>query len=59
MGGVPSKMKKSFEFISVTEACRHIDLGFSGHRFTWFNHRGIAQRIWKILHRAIVNDICL
>ena len=55
--GVPYNMKKSFEFISIIEACGPIDLGLSGLKFTWCNKRGIAQRIWQRLDSDLVNDI--
>ena len=49
-------MKKSYEFIYVIETSGFIDLGFSGQKFTLCNKRGIAQGIWIILDRALVND---
>ncbi|XP_069154435.1 uncharacterized protein [Solanum lycopersicum] len=58
LGGLPYNMKKSMDFIAVIEACGLIDIGFSGHRFTWSNKRGINHRIWKRLDRALVNDSC-
>ncbi|XP_049399716.1 uncharacterized protein LOC125863741 [Solanum stenotomum] len=59
LGGVPYNMRKSLEFIAVIEACGLIDLGFSGQKFTWSNNRGIQQRVWKRLDRALVNDAWL
>ncbi|KAK6780088.1 hypothetical protein RDI58_022272 [Solanum bulbocastanum] len=56
LGGCVYNMKKSLEFIGVIEACGLMDLGFSGPKFTWSNHRGINSRIWKRLDRAMVND---
>lgn len=38
-------MKKSFEFIFIIEACGRINIGFSGQRTTWCNHKCIAQKI--------------
>ncbi|KAK4707382.1 hypothetical protein R3W88_033071 [Solanum pinnatisectum] len=49
-------MKKSLEFIAVTEACGLIDLGFSGQKFTWSNNRGLHSRVWNRLDRSMVND---
>ncbi|KAG5599221.1 hypothetical protein H5410_030591 [Solanum commersonii] len=56
LGGVSYNMKKSLEFIDVIEACGLMDLGFSGQKFTWSNNRGIHNRVWKRLDRAMVND---
>ncbi|KAG5605800.1 hypothetical protein H5410_027292 [Solanum commersonii] len=33
-----------------------MDLGFDGQKFTWSNKRGIYNRVWKRLDRAMVND---
>ncbi|KAK4733751.1 hypothetical protein R3W88_008012 [Solanum pinnatisectum] len=55
-GGVPYNMRKSMEFIAVTEACGLMDLGFSGQKFTWSNNRGLHNRVWKRLDRAMIND---
>ncbi|XP_055822053.1 uncharacterized protein LOC129890541 [Solanum dulcamara] len=59
MGGQPYNMNKSFEFISVIEACGLTDLGFHGQQFTWCNKRDADARIWKRLDRAMVNDAWL
>ncbi|KAG5598988.1 hypothetical protein H5410_030358 [Solanum commersonii] len=59
LGGVPYNMRKSLEFIAVIEACGLVDLGFSGQRYTWSNNRGILQRVWKRLDRALVTDAWL
>ncbi|KAH0674028.1 hypothetical protein KY284_025115 [Solanum tuberosum] len=59
LGGVPYNMRKSLEFIAVIEFCGLIDLGFSGQKFTWSNSRGIQQRVWKRLDRALVTDAWL
>ncbi|XP_059289464.1 uncharacterized protein LOC132042983 [Lycium ferocissimum] len=56
LGGLPYNMAKSFEFISVIEACGLTDLGFHGAKYTWSNLRGHDVRIWKRLDRAMVND---
>ncbi|XP_055814558.1 uncharacterized protein LOC129884254 [Solanum dulcamara] len=56
LGGAIYNMRKSFEFISIIEACGLQDLGFSGQKFTWYNQRGILSRIWKRLDRGMVND---
>ncbi|XP_015161095.1 uncharacterized protein [Solanum tuberosum] len=52
-------MRKSLDFIAIIEACGLIDLGFSGQKFTWSNNRGIQQRVWKRLDRALVTDAWL
>ena len=49
-------MNKSFEFISVIEACGLTDLGFTGIPFTWCNQRTTQARVWKRLDRSMVND---
>ncbi|KAG5606153.1 hypothetical protein H5410_027645 [Solanum commersonii] len=36
-----------------------MDLGFSGQKFTWSNNKGIQQRVWKRLDRALVSDAWL
>ena len=59
LGGLPYNMRKSIDFIAIIEACGLVDIGFSGHRFTWSNKRGINHRIWKRLDRALVNDLWL
>ncbi|XP_049348970.1 uncharacterized protein LOC125813524 [Solanum verrucosum] len=59
LGGVPYNMRKSLEFIAIIEAYGLIDLGFSGQKFTWSNNRGIQQRVWKRLDRALVTDAWL
>ncbi|WMV32724.1 hypothetical protein MTR67_026109 [Solanum verrucosum] len=59
LGGVPYNMRKSLEFIVVIKACGLMDLGFSGHKFTWSNKRGIQHKIWKRLDKALVNDAWL
>ncbi|XP_069145909.1 uncharacterized protein [Solanum lycopersicum] len=56
LGGLPYNMRKSLDFIAVIEACGLADIGFSGHKFTWSNKRGINHRVWKRLDRALVND---
>ncbi|KAG5599775.1 hypothetical protein H5410_031145 [Solanum commersonii] len=56
LGGLPYNMKKSLEFIVVIEACGMMDLGFSGQKFTWSNNKGVHNRVWKRLDRAMVND---
>ncbi|XP_049375739.1 uncharacterized protein LOC125840542 [Solanum verrucosum] len=43
LGGVPYNMRKSF----------------NGQKYTWSNNRGIQQRIWKRLDRALVTDAWL
>lgn len=55
-GGVPYNINKSFDFLSVIEACGLIDLGFHGQQFTWCNQRNPDARVWKRLDRAMVND---
>ncbi|KAH0737822.1 hypothetical protein KY290_036527 [Solanum tuberosum] len=55
-GGVPYNMNKSFDFLSVIEACGLMDLGNSGHHFTWWNQRATEARVWKRLDRAMTND---
>ncbi|KAH0697937.1 hypothetical protein KY289_015419 [Solanum tuberosum] len=47
---------KSFEFISVIEACGLIDLSFTRLPFTWCNQRAAQARVWKRLDRSMVND---
>ncbi|XP_015057525.1 uncharacterized protein LOC107003747 [Solanum pennellii] len=59
LGGLPYNMKKSMDFIAAIEACGLVDIGFSGHKYTWSNKRGITYRIWKRLDRALVNDLWL
>ena len=44
------------DFIAVIDACGLVDIGFSGQKFTWSNKRGINNKIWKRLDRAMVND---
>ena len=41
LGGLPYNMRKSMDFIAVIEACGLVDIGFSGHKFTKSNKRGI------------------
>ncbi|XP_049378372.1 uncharacterized protein LOC125843202 [Solanum stenotomum] len=55
-GGVPYNMNKSFDFLSVIEACGLMDLGYSGHHFTWCNQRATEARVWKRLDRAMTNN---
>ena len=43
-------------FIVVIEACRLLDIGFSGHKFTLSNKRGSNHKIWKSIDKAMVND---
>lgn len=59
LGCIPYNMRKSFEFISIIEACGLMDLGFSGQKYTWSNKRGINFKIWKRLDRSMVNDTWL
>ncbi|WMV30180.1 hypothetical protein MTR67_023565 [Solanum verrucosum] len=59
LGGVPYNMRKSLEFIATIEACGLLDLGFNGQKYTWSNNRGITQRVWKRLDRALVTDTWL
>lgn len=53
-GGLMYNMNKSFEFISIIEACGLTDLGFNGQPFTWCNQRSAEARVWKRLDRAMV-----
>ncbi|XP_015162434.1 uncharacterized protein [Solanum tuberosum] len=55
-GGIPYNMNKTFEFISVIEACGLIDLGYTGNPFTWCNQMAAQARVWKRLDRSMVND---
>ncbi|KAG5580340.1 hypothetical protein H5410_050967 [Solanum commersonii] len=56
LGGMPCNINKSFEFISVIEACGLTDLGFTGIPYTWCNQRTAQARVWKRLDRSMVND---
>ncbi|KAG5576483.1 hypothetical protein H5410_056617 [Solanum commersonii] len=56
LGGMPYNMNKSFDFISVIEACGLIDLGYTGLPFTWCNQRAAQVIVWKRLDRSMVND---
>ncbi|KAH0771678.1 hypothetical protein KY290_015659 [Solanum tuberosum] len=58
-GGVPYTMNKIFDFLSVIEACGLMNLGYSGHHFTWCNQRATEARVWKRLDRTMTNDKCL
>ncbi|KAH0633200.1 hypothetical protein KY284_035986 [Solanum tuberosum] len=49
-------MNKSFDFLSAIEACGLMDLGYSGHHFTWCNQRATEARVWKRLDRAMTKD---
>ena len=56
LGEETYKMRISMDFIALIEACGLVDIGFSGHKFTWSNKRFINHRIRKRLDRAMVND---
>ena len=43
-GGLPYNMMKNVDFIEVIEACGLFEFGYSGHKFTWSNKRGINHR---------------
>ncbi|KAH0716651.1 hypothetical protein KY290_012911 [Solanum tuberosum] len=51
--GMPYNMNKSFEFISVIEACGLIDLGYTGLPFAWCNRRDTQATVWKRLDRSM------
>lgn len=50
MGGFPYDVRKRNDFITVIEVCGLLDIGFSGHKFSRTNNRGIIKRIWKRLY---------
>lgn len=56
LGGMPFNMNKSFDFVSVIEACGLTDIGYNGQQYTWCNQRSEEARVWKRLDRAMVND---
>ncbi|XP_015054775.1 uncharacterized protein LOC107001126 [Solanum pennellii] len=59
-GGMPYNMNKSLEFIDIIEACGCLmDIGYSGHHYTWCNQRSAYARVVKRLDRAMVNVKCL
>lgn len=52
-------MNKSFDFISIIEACGLVDFRYIRQHFTWCNQRAHNARVCKSLDRAMVNDKCL
>ena len=55
----PHNMRKKIDFIAVIDAYVLLKIGFSGHKFTWSNKRGINHRIRKSFDRAMVNNTWL
>lgn len=56
MGGRAYNINKSLEFIEIIDSCGLLDMGYSGHPYTWCNHRKDGARIWKRLDRGMIND---
>ncbi|XP_075107024.1 uncharacterized protein LOC142180006 [Nicotiana tabacum] len=56
MGGVPHRLGKSLPFIECLNDCGLMDMGYSGHTFTWCNERKGKEIIWKRLDRMVANN---
>ncbi|XP_059310656.1 uncharacterized protein LOC132062015 [Lycium ferocissimum] len=55
-GGNPHRVDNSFPFIDCINDCELEDPGYTGSIFTWCHHRCPAERVWKRLDRALINQ---
>jgi len=56
LGGSNRNQAQMQLFRDVVDECGFIDLGFSGHRFTWQKHFTAGQSIWERLDRALATN---
>ncbi|XP_075660821.1 uncharacterized protein LOC142630676 [Castanea sativa] len=54
-GGRPVNISRALHFQECLDTCRLIDIGFSGSRFTWSNHRLLTDLIQERIDRVFVN----
>lgn len=59
LGGLPYDNRKRIDSITVIVASCLMEIGFSGHKYTWTNKRGINKNIWKGLYKDFVTDSLL
>lgn len=53
--GRPVNVSRALHFQECLDACRMINIGFSGTRFTWSNHRPLAHLVQERINRVFVN----
>ncbi|KAL4597773.1 hypothetical protein ACB092_11G013300 [Castanea dentata] len=56
LGGSNRSQAQMQLFRDVVDECGFIDLGYSGHRFTWQKHFSTGHSIWERLNRALVTN---
>lgn len=54
-GGNPISISRALKFQECLNNCSMIDLGFSGPKFTWSNHRPLSQLIQGRIDRVFAN----
>lgn len=54
-GGRPISLGKDLLFQECLDTCKMIDIGFSGPRYTWSNHRPLAHLVQERIDRVFVN----
>lgn len=55
LGGCLVNISRALHFQECLDTCRLIDIGFSGPRFTWSNHRPLTDLIQERIDRVFVN----
>ena len=54
-GGKPVSLGKALLFKECLDTCKMVDIGFSGPRYTWSNHRPLAHLVQEQINRVFFN----
>ena len=54
-GGLPFRLTEGEDFLQFMMEAGVSDAGFSGSNYTWCNNRQGRARVWKRLHRLLLN----
>lgn len=54
-GGKSINLNKALDFKDCLDSCNLLDLGFSGPKYTWSNHRELTDLILEIIDRCFAN----
>ena len=57
LGGNAISISRALRFQECLNMCNMIDIGFAGPRFTWSNHRSLAQLVQERIDRVFVNPV--